>query len=175
MIADLSRGMRQRLMLGKTLLPRPAVLLLDEPASGMDPNGRIEFKQIVRELAAAGCTVLVSSHILTEMSEFCTSVGIMEKGRMVVSGKVDEIASRVMGAEILTIEVLDGVDQFLGIVEGAVVRDDETFEVAFEGDAHEASELLARLLSAGVRIASFARKKENLEDIFLKVGTREVS
>ncbi len=84
LVVELSRGMRQRLMLAKTLIPDPRVLLLDEPASGVDPQGRIELKNIMRRLAEEKRTVLISSHILTEMDEFCTSVAIMERGRMVV-------------------------------------------------------------------------------------------
>jgi ABC-2 type transport system ATP-binding protein len=90
----LSRGMRQRLTLAKTLLSDPQVLLLDEPASGLDPNARIELKQIIRSLAAEGRSVLVSSHILSEMSEFCTSVAIMERGRMVVHGTIAEVQAK---------------------------------------------------------------------------------
>jgi ABC-type glutathione transport system ATPase component len=98
MIVELSRGMRQRLMLAKTLIPEPEVLLLDEPASGLDPQGRIDLKDVLKALAADGKTVLISSHILAEMSEFCTSVAIMERGRMVVSGKIDEIQALIAAA-----------------------------------------------------------------------------
>src|SRR5262249_18627409 len=108
MVADLSRGMRQRLMLAKTLLPEPTVLLLDEPASGLNPNGRIQLREILRDLAARGRAVVISSHILAEMSEFCTSIGIMQRGRMVVSGPVAEVAARVGSRAALTIEVLEG-------------------------------------------------------------------
>src|SRR5262245_14247121 len=86
MVVELSRGMRQRLMLAKTLIPDPQVLLLDEPASGVDPQGRIDLKNILRRVAAERKTVLISSHILAEMNEFCTAVAIMERGRVVVSG-----------------------------------------------------------------------------------------
>ncbi|MEJ7638559.1 MAG: ABC transporter ATP-binding protein [Singulisphaera sp.] len=91
MVVGLSRGMRQRLMLAKTLIPGPRVLMLDEPASGMDPRGRIDLKNILKALGAEGKTVLISSHILAEMTEFCTSVAIMERGRMVVSGTIEDV------------------------------------------------------------------------------------
>ena len=97
MVVELSRGMRQRLMLAKTLIPDPQVLMLDEPASGLDPPGRIDLKNVLKGLAAAGKTVLISSHILSEMSEFCTSVAIMERGRMVINGTIAEVQGRVMG------------------------------------------------------------------------------
>ena len=101
LIVELSRGMRQRLMLAKTLIPDPQVLLLDEPASGVDPQGRIDLKNILKRLASEGKTILVSSHILAEMNEFCTSVAIMEKGRLVVSGRIDEVNARIMGDSLL--------------------------------------------------------------------------
>ena len=106
LVVELSRGMRQRLMLAKTLIPEPRALLLDEPASGVDPQGRIDLKNILRRLATEGKTVLISSHILAEMNEFCTSVAIMERGRLVVAGRIDDVNRRVMGDSLLVVEVL---------------------------------------------------------------------
>ncbi len=180
LVIELSRGMRQRLVLAKTLLPDPQVLLLDEPASGMDPNGRADLKRALKSLAADGKTVLVSSHILSEMSEFCTSVGIMEKGRMVVSGKVDEVMAEVMGEGTLVVEIVgesDGLDFIVAGNEraGAIKRQDNTFQFPFRGDATAASELLATIVQSGFRVASFSRKREGLEELFLKVGAKELS
>lgn len=181
MVLELSRGMRQRLMLAKTLIPQPKVILLDEPASGMDPTGRIELRNILRELAAVGRTVLVSSHILTEMSEFCTFVAIMERGRMVVSGRIDEVNAQIMGGSPLVIEILDGVEKFLNIaaedpLAGTVEKNDgDTFMLRYSGDTPAASNFLAQLISSGVRVASFSRRKEGLEELFLKVGAKELS
>jgi ABC-2 type transport system ATP-binding protein len=179
-ILELSRGMRQRLMLAKTLIPDPEVLLLDEPASGVDPQGRIDLKNILKRLASEGKTILISSHILAEMNEFCTSVAIMERGRLVVSGRLDEVNARIMGDSSLTVEVLGEAEAFLRILAedgraGPAERKGSTFEFRFRGGAEEASELLARLVGQGVRVASFARRKENLEELFLKVGARELS
>jgi ABC-2 type transport system ATP-binding protein len=178
---QLSRGMRQRLMLAKTLIPDPQVLLLDEPASGLDPHGRADLKKIIKALAEAGKTVLVSSHILAEMSEFCTAVGIMERGRMVVSGKVEEVAEKVMGKAVLVIEVVGGAD----LLPAVARRDPQAgrpkpvgegrFEVPYSGDAVAASEFLKLLVAGGVRVSAFGRKKEGLEDLFLKVGARELA
>lgn len=108
--------MRQRLTLAKTLLPEPQVLLLDELASGMDPHGRAQMKQVIHDFADDGGTVLVSSHILSEMDEFCTSIGIMERGQMVVSGKVNEIAAKVLDQAIVDIEAVSGSDALLKIL-----------------------------------------------------------
>ena len=181
MVVELSRGMRQRLMLAKTLIPDPQVFLLDEPASGVDPQGRIELKNILRRLAEEKKTVLISSHILSEMNEFCTSVAIMEKGQIVVSGKIDEVNQRVMGDSFLTVEVLGEVELFRWVV-GADDRADaiehrgnSTYEFRFRGDAQAASELLTALVQQGVRVSGFARKRDNLEDLFLKVGSKELS
>jgi ABC-2 type transport system ATP-binding protein len=181
MIVELSRGMRQRLMLAKTLIPDPQILILDEPASGVDPQGRIDLKNVLKAQAAAGKTVLISSHILTEMQEFCTSVAIMQKGQMIVSGNIDEVSNRVMGGAVLLIDVLDGIETFLRVVEadgraGLVEpRGGKSYEFKFDGGPEAASDLLTNLVHAGVRVASFAPKREGLEDVFLKIGAKEVS
>ena len=180
MVIELSRGMRQRLMLAKTLIPDPQVLMLDEPASGLDPQGRIDLKNIVKGLAAAGKTVLISSHILAEMSEFCTAVAIMERGRMVVSGTIAEVQERVMGGAVVVIEVLGDAAALESIVAsdplaGPLERAGGTFAIRYGGGDLEASDLLAALVRGGVRVSSFARRREGLEEVFLKVGARELA
>jgi ABC-2 type transport system ATP-binding protein len=179
-VVELSRGMRQRLMLAKTLIPDPRVLLLDEPASGVDPQGRIDLKNILRRLAEENRTVLISSHILTEMDEFCTSVAIMERGKLVVAGRIDEVNQRVMGDTLISVEVLGAADRFLSIVyasgkAGNVEQKNQAYEFRFQGDQEAASELLTSLVQAGVRVASFERRRDNLEELFLKVGSKELS
>jgi ABC-2 type transport system ATP-binding protein len=180
LVAELSRVMRQRLMLAKTLIAEPSALLLDEPASGVDPQGRIALKNIMRRLADERKTVLISSHILAEMNEFCTSVAIMELGQLVVSGRIDEVNRRIMGDSLLVVEVLGELERFLAIVAasdraGPIEQKNGAHEFRFRGDAHDASDLLASLVGNGVRIASFVRRKDNLEDLFLKVGSKDVS
>ena len=190
-IGELSRGMRQRLMLAKTLLPEPKVLLLDEPASGMDPHGRAQMKQVIREFAAAGGSVLISSHILSEMDEFCTSVGIMERGELVVSGAVDEISSSPDGSTAtLEIEFIHGElknekgqtgeEIFRKVLAHSDLTGDPTRKgkkhiVAFDGGEEEAAALLKQLIRNGVVVCSFTRKRESLEDVFLHVGAKELS
>ncbi len=180
MVVELSRGMRQRLMLAKTLLPEPQVLLLDEPASGMDPHGRAQMKQVIRDFAANGGSVLISSHILSEMNEFCTSIGIMQRGQLVISGRVDEIAQRVMGEAVLEVELLAGEETFLQLVSrhrhvGTPQRKGRQFDLPFSGDENSAAELLSQLIHAGVRISAFHRRRESLEDVFLQIGANQVS
>lgn len=180
-VGGLSRGMRQRLVLAKTLIPDPQVLMLDEPASGLDPHGRIDLKNIIKKLSQRGKSVLVSSHILSEMSEFCTAIGIMERGRMVVSGGVEEITRDVMGHAVISVEILDKTEALLSLVGRdklagpATESEPKRFEFTYEGGPEQVSELLAKLVGAGIPILSFGRRKEGLEEVFLRVGAKEVS
>ena len=181
MAGQLSGGMKQKLALACALVPQPQVLLLDEPASGVDPQGRIDLKHIIRRMAEERKTVLISSHILSEMNEFCTSVVIMEKGQIVIGGRIDEVNQRVLGDSFLTVEVLGEVELFQWVVgsddrAGAIEhKGNGTYEFRFRGDAQAASELLSNLVQHGVRISGFGRKRDNLEDLFLKVGSKELS
>ncbi len=180
-IPQLSRGMRQRVMLAKTLIPDPQILMLDEPASGMDPHARADLKKILRGLSARGKSVLVSSHILSEMSEFCTAVGIMEKGRMIVTGTVEEVSRKVMGIAVLQVEILDRSEALLSVLgrdrlAGPVMEaDPNKFEFTYDGEPEDVTSLLKRIVDAGVPVIGFGKKKEGLEELFLKVGAREVS
>ena len=181
LVRELSRGMRQRLALAKTLLHAPDILLLDEPASGLDPIGRVEMRHILTDLARGGAAVLISSHILTELSEFCTSMGIMEKGRLVITGTIDSILTEIGSRGVLHVraaaphpamaEILSGAE-FLTQVE---VKDDGTAQALVRGDDRDLGKLLARLIGAGVEVTSFHVEKEDIEDIFLKIGAKEVS
>ncbi len=180
-IVELSRGMRQRLMLAKSLIADPDILLLDEPASGMDPWGRINLKMVLKELAARGKAVLISSHILSEMSEFCTSVAIMECGRLVVAGAIDEVKARVMGAGVeLVVEVIGDASALADVVAddpmaGLLMRRDGAYVIPYAGTPEQSADLLGAIVGAGVRVAAFGRRKEGLEELFLKVGARELS
>jgi ABC-2 type transport system ATP-binding protein len=179
-IVELSRGMRQRLMLAKTLIPAPRVLLLDEPASGVDPQGRIDLKNILRRLADEQTTILISSHILAEMNEFCTSVAIMERGSLVISGRIEDVNRRVMGHSLISVEVVGDPQLFLSSIgadprAGPAEQKNNAYEFRFEGDSAAASDLLTTLVQRGVRIASFERRRDNLEELFLKVGSKELS
>jgi ABC-2 type transport system ATP-binding protein len=126
-------------------------------------------------------TVLISSHILAEMNEFCTSVAIMEQGRIVVSGRIEEVNRRIMGDSLLAVEVLGEPERLLGIVgaderAGPIERKGaNSYEFRYRGDAAAASDLLATLVQQGVRVSGFVHRRDNLEDLFLKVGSRELS
>ena len=176
----LSRGMKQRLILAKTLLPEPHIVLLDEPASGMDPHARLLLKNILKELGAQGKAVIISSHILPELSEFCTSIGVMERGHLVVSGRVEDIAASVLGKAQVMIEVLAGAEILTSLLladahAGTPVWEGMVANFPYAGGPDEVSDLLARIIAAGVRVAAFGRKKEDLEEVFLKIGAREVA
>jgi ABC-2 type transport system ATP-binding protein len=180
MVAELSRGMRQRLMLAKTLIPDPQVLMLDEPASGLDPQGRIDLKNVLKDLAARGKTILISSHILAEMSEFCTAVAIMERGRMVISGTIADVQARISAGSVLVVEVLGDPAALAKLVAadalaGPVEPQNGAWSIPYRGNTEDASALLATLVKGGVRVASFTRRREGLEELFLKVGARELS
>jgi ABC-2 type transport system ATP-binding protein len=173
-VMSLSRGMKQRLCLAKTLLHDPAVLLLDEPASGLDPHARIEIRELIRELCRMGKTVLVSSHILTELADFCTSIGIIEAGRLLASGRIDEITAKlggnvvvditVKGDPLIALEVLaERTDISRTTCDGRVIR------LEYGGEADDLDELLRYLVGRGIPVLGFTRTETNLEDIFLKV------
>ena len=173
-VMSLSRGMKQRLCLAKTLLHDPAVLLLDEPASGLDPHARIEIRELIRELCRMGKTVLVSSHILTELADFCTSIGIIEAGRLLAAGRIDEITEKLTGNVVVDItvkgdprvalEVLaERTDIIRSTSDGRVIR------IEYGGVPDDLDELLEYLVKRDVRVVGFTRSEADLEDIFLKV------
>lgn len=163
----LSRGMTQRVVLAKTLLPNPKLLLLDEPASGMDPIARIQLKDILQGLRKNGTIVLISSHILTELSDMCTSVGIMHKGHMRYVGPIDEISQSMTGSSTrhILIETLPSqaedlekqLEEALLVVEWKAIAEN-TWDVVFTGDDREQAELVRSLVNAGVGIVNFTQK-----------------
>ncbi len=180
-IPGLSRGMRQRLMLAKTLIPDPNVVILDEPASGMDPHGRADLKRIMIELGQRGKAVIISSHILTEMNEFCSAIGIMERGHMIVSGSIDDIRQKMGNQEHCEIRVLgkeDDLQHFLKEhpqVHSCKPMGNNKYRFHFRGDEMATSQLLAAIVKRGIPVVSFIQQQENLEDLFLKIGARQLS
>src|SRR5690242_12836451 len=115
-VNGLSRGMKQRLCLAKTLVHDPPVLILDEPSSGLDPRARLEVKALLKELRAMGKTILISSHILTELADCCTSIGIIERGQLLMHGPIDDVYRRIRGNRMIEIKFLDGMDRGLSII-----------------------------------------------------------
>lgn len=177
---SLSRGMKQRLFLAKTLLHDPDVLLLDEPASGLDPRARMDLRDVIVGLGKRGKAVLVSSHILSEMADFCNSVGIMEQGRMVVTGRIQDILRQMRPARSMALKLLrpdDGIGAWLAARAGiqSVAADGERVTFDFEGDLDGVATLLRDLVSQGYPLVDFHEREGNLQDIFLSVSAGRVS
>jgi ABC-2 type transport system ATP-binding protein len=179
-VQTLSRGMRQRLCLAHALVHDPQVLLLDEPASGLDPRARIEMRELLRELGAMGKTIVVSSHILMELAELCDSVGIIEKGRLVASGPLDDITRQVKQQRTLRLKVISDQSQAEAALRnqagiGQVYEINGYLEAEFSGDDESTADLLAALVAKGVRIASFSEISGDLEEVFLRLTRGEVT
>lgn len=174
-VEELSRGMKQRLCLAKTLVHDPDVLLLDEPASGLDPRARIEIKELLRELKNMGKTIIISSHILPELSDFCNKIGIIEQGEMVVEGEVGAIMRQISGGILLEIRTFEddreAATQLLeAMPEVRSLRPvDGELRVDYQGDPGQTHALLSALVHGGVRVTSFTEARTDLEDLFMRV------
>ncbi|QDV69791.1 putative ABC transporter ATP-binding protein YbhF [Rosistilla carotiformis] len=173
-IRGLSKGMKQRLCLGRALVHDPAVLILDEPAAGLDPRARIELRRMIRALAEDGKTVLVSSHILTELAEMCDRVGIIEQGRLLATGSVDEIQRQQRTHREFVVRVIDHRDTAVQMLESNdhvshLIVDGELVRFQYEGDVTHQATLLASLIAAGVSVAEFSSHARSLEDVFMQV------
>jgi ABC-2 type transport system ATP-binding protein len=181
-VQGLSRGMQQRLCLAHTLVHDPQVLVLDEPASGLDPRARVELRELLRELRNLGKTIIISSHILPELEELCTSVAIVDRGTVLAHGKVADIERRLRAGAVLRVRVVGG-DEAVEAgrahfaadprVASAALLADGTVELGFRGDDAESAKLLAAAVGAGIQISSFARAASDLEELFLQVTARE--
>lgn len=183
-VQTLSRGMRQRLCLAHALVHDPQVLLLDEPASGLDPRARVEMRELLRELGTMGKTIIVSSHILTELAELCDSVAIIEKGHLVASGSLDEISRQAQQGRMLRLKVVSDQHQAQTALSalsqdghrvGQVYETNEFLEVEFLGDDEATANLLEALLANGIRVTSFSEVTSDLEEVFLRLTKGEVA
>lgn len=173
-VEALSRGMKQRLCLAKTLLHDPKLLLLDEPASGLDPRARIEIKELLKELRAMGKTILISSHILPELADFCNKVAIIERGELIVSGDVSEIVERSRGCTLIHAKVLENIEEAERMVKdfpdvkGAQIEE-ETLVIQYAGEPGNQYQLLNAMVKADFKVISFSEAQVDLEDVFMKV------
>lgn len=177
-VDGLSRGMKQRLCLARALIHDPTLLIMDEPTAGLDPRTRVEFRELVRDLKEDGKTVLISSHLLSDLAELCTDIGIIDQGKMILHGSIEEITNRINTSKPVVITVQEGMNLALRLlkehpqVQTITVREQEIM-VGFTGDAMEESRLLAGLVEAGVAVRGFMREPGNLEAVFMQITNHE--
>ncbi|WP_433941276.1 ABC transporter ATP-binding protein [Paenibacillus lautus] len=180
-VDSLSRGMKQRLCLARCLVHDPEVLILDEPASGLDPRARIEMREILKELKLMGKTIIISSHILPELAEMVDEIGVIEHGEMVAQGKVADIQSRLRVKKVIHIRTLEREEELAEKLRDepfvtSVLTDNTGVHVHYGGDDAQQSALLRQVVSWEIPIVSFQEAQSNLEDVFLEItkgGPRE--
>lgn len=174
MVNQLSRGQTQRIGLARVMLHDPQVLLLDEPASGLDPRARIEIRNLLKRLGDMNKTVIVSSHILPELADVCTRVGMIEKGNLIVDGHVDEVMAKAREAKLIFLRVTDGADRAAALIEQhdgieSVSMQQETIVATLNKNVDDYSFLPAILLEAGFALTMIREEEINLETAFLEL------
>jgi ABC-2 type transport system ATP-binding protein len=180
-VQSLSRGMQQRLALARCLVHDPKLLLLDEPASGLDPRARAELRELILELGRMGKIIIVSSHILPELAGFCNTVGIIERGTLITSGPIEEVtrghtANRKFGMTLLSDP--ERAKEWLDVQEHVVqvqISESGEIDLEFVGTLEQQADLLERLFSAKIRLTTFKEIETNLEDVFMRVTTGAVN
>lgn len=178
-VESLSRGMRQRLCLAHALVHDPQILLLDEPASGLDPRARIEMRELLKELSALGKTIIISSHILTELAEMCNQVGIIEHGRLLYYGPPQQISQQQHDHRQLSLRTLAAPDAveaalktYLGVTDYR--PDGDSWQVNFSGDDAALAGLLAHLVEGKIPVIHFSEQLNDLEAVFMQITSGEV-
>ncbi len=180
MVESLSRGMKQRLCLARTLAHDPQVLILDEPASGLDPRARIEIRELLRELKDMGKTIFFSSHILSEVADVCTSIGIIEAGRLIAHGNLSEMRKQLRAHRLIQVQLLGDtapLQEFVLQQEHVAGIDTKldadmpanSIRLDFSGSDEQLAQLLGRLVAQGFPIISFKEETGDLEDVFMQV------
>lgn len=174
LVDDLSRGMKQRLCLARTMIHDPELLVLDEPASGMEPRARKEMKEILRQLCAEGKTILLSSHVLAELAEMCTNIGIIDHGSLIMQGSIEEIKRQQKAANPIQIHLTDGTEAAVKVLKehslvSNIASKSGSIIFSFSGGKKEEAELLAALIHAGAMVSSFKREEGSLEALFLRL------
>jgi ABC-2 type transport system ATP-binding protein len=179
LVETLSRGMKQRLCLARALIHDPDILLLDEPASGLDPRGRVELRELVHSLQSIGKTVIISSHILPELAEMCTNIAILQEGRLVASGDVEHIVQRFSTNRLFEIRILEAerIPSALELLKKQPTLSNITHEAGnllvaeFNGNEQALPQIMADLITQGIPITSFAPRtgSDRLEEIFMSI------
>lgn len=184
LIKGLSRGMRQRLVLAKTLETDPQILLLDEPASGLDPVARKQMRDLIKEASDGGAAVLISSHILSELSDFIDSAIILEKGKLIAAGTISEIRQKTGGGQKILVRLPEDTAAFAAfekiladenIAPERISKDKTVYLVHGQNDTAASRQLLIKILNSGIPLEECSLKNEGIEDIFLKIGAKEVA
>jgi ABC-2 type transport system ATP-binding protein len=176
LVTSLSRGMTQRLGLARVLLHEPQVLLLDEPASGLDPRARIEMRELIKELRRMNKTIMVSSHILPELADICNKIGIIERGKLIWNGTVEAAIQEVRGKAVFTVSTGDRNDEAAKRIAAypeveSVTPDPKTdaLDVRLKDEMEDGSFIPERLVQAGFRLKAFKEKEVNIEDVFMRI------
>ncbi|MCC3406604.1 MAG: ABC transporter ATP-binding protein [Microcoleus sp. PH2017_10_PVI_O_A] len=181
LISTLSRGMKQRLSLGRTIIHEPLLLLLDEPVSGLDPIARSQFREIIKAVQQGGMTVVISSHVLSDLAELCTWVGIMELGYLVESAPLQELYKR-LGKQQIVMATLGNIEaltselkNFPWVESWEILPETQQVCAHFSGNREDAANLLRSLVNANIPLTEFHCTQEDLETIFLKMGHKQAS
>jgi ABC-2 type transport system ATP-binding protein len=172
----LSRGMKQRLCLARSLIHDPEVLILDEPASGLDPRARVEMREILKELKSMGKTILISSHILPELAEMCDTLGIIDGGKLVAEGSVSDIQAKLKGEKMIIVKMMEGLEKAIAFFEDdpyvtKLVRleEENSLQFIYRGSSEEQTLLLKKAILHQLPIISFSEVETNLEDVFMEI------
>ncbi|WP_102271490.1 ABC transporter ATP-binding protein [Cytobacillus massiliigabonensis] len=172
----LSRGMKQRLCLARSLIHDPEVLILDEPASGLDPRARVEMREILKELKHMGKTILISSHILPELAEMCDCLGIIDQGRLVAEGSVSDIQDKLKGERVIIVKIIGEIEKAAQFFEDdpnvsklSIGEAENTMQFTYKGTDYEQTELLKRAINHKIAISSFSEVETDLEDVFMEI------
>ncbi len=179
-INGLSKGMKQRLALGKTLLHDPKFLILDEPAAGLDPQARIELRALLRELSDMGKTICISSHILTELSDICDSVGIIEKGQILAQGSVESLYKTMKSARTVTVKLAGRTDEAATALRGIAtvseleLVEDNTLQFTYAGAEDQLYKVIKPLVDRELPIVGFSEAKKDLEALYMSITQGEV-
>ncbi len=173
-VEALSRGMKQRLSLARALIHSPKLLVLDEPSSGLDPRTRYEFKQKLSELSKQGMTILISTHILSEVSELCTDIGIIDEGSIVMSGRLDKVMRMVTAGDPIAMSIEKGLSQAIKFLKAepkvtSMSISGNDIMINFDGNREDETALLRRMIEKGLGVRSFSRERGSLESIFMQL------
>ena len=173
-VDSLSRGMKQRLCLARSLIHDPNLIILDEPASGLDPRARVEMKEVLKQLKEMGKTIIVSSHILPELAEMCSEIGIIDHGQLVIQGTVNEIMNKIHKKRIVRVKTSSAKDTLIRLLKeqtkvGEITENADNIEFVFNGNDNDLTSILRNIIMNGIPVFSFSEAEGNLEEIFMTV------